>query len=61
MFGKVNETIRNILITYGYMNIHHMQSGHEFDFNNTETRRTDKEYHRRLILKGIEINLQIAW
>ena len=34
---------------------HHMQSGHEFDFNNTEIRRTDKDYYRRLILEGIEI------
>ena len=34
---------------------HHMQSGHEFDFDNTEIRRTDKDYYRRLILEGIEI------
>ena len=32
-----------------------MQSGHEFDFNNTEIRRTDKDYYRRPILEGIEI------
>ena len=34
---------------------HHMQSGHEFDFNNIEIRRTDKDYYRRLILEEIEI------
>ena len=31
-----------------------MKSGHEFDFNNTEIRRADKDYYR-LILEGIEI------
>ena len=34
---------------------HHMQSGHEFDFTNTQVIRTDTGYYRRLILEGIEI------
>jgi nucleosome binding factor SPN SPT16 subunit len=34
---------------------HHMQSGHEFDFTNTQVIRTDTDYYRRLILEGIEI------
>ena len=34
---------------------HHMQSGHEFDFTNTQVIRTDTDYYRRLILEGIKI------
>ena len=33
----------------------HIQSGHEFDFANTQVIKTDTDYYRRLILEGMEI------
>ena len=33
----------------------HIQSGHEFDFANTQVIKTDTDYYRRVILEGMEI------
>ena len=35
---------------------HRQKTGHGFDFDNTEILQQDKNYWRRLILEGIEIN-----
>ena len=54
IFDAVEENEKNDM----GLPLHHLQTGHVFDFDNVEVLEQEGFFHRRLLLESININLQ---